>query len=555
MKKLSFAISVLMIIALLAACAPKAVETPTAAPVQPTAVQAEATKAPEPTAAPVEPTKVPEPVVPAIAPEVTVAISGDPSDLAPFVGMSMGRIAGLKTLYEYLVEVDQMGGESVPMIAKSVEKTGDMTYLVTIFDNVNDSAGNHITASDVAFSYNSGIESGKMRPLGDIASVKATGDYTVEFVFKVDFGPGGLDKILTECPIVSQKAYEASPDKFSSKPIATGPYVLTEYVPGSSLTFDKRDNYWQTDEKYRTLFSHANVQKIVFQVITEPAQNAIALETGSVDITAGVTQDDLPRFQNNPKYSVFNYMDNLSQVLEFNGTDGNPFTSKELRQAVAYAIDTKAMCDAVAPGACTPLHTVGNSNFGGYQAKWDSEPNYEYDLAKAKELFAASGAKTGMTAKLLGQNDARSGLIAQIIQASLAEIGITVEINLVEPAVYNQVSYDPTQYDLLIGSTAGGDFIFNPWQLVYDQNRNKGTTSNFFKDDKLQSLLMAASSSDGFTPENLDAFNQYQKEQLYAYGMLSFNNIIVSVNGITNIARDTRGQTIPGACEFAPDFK
>jgi ABC-type transport system substrate-binding protein len=544
-KSLVFAISVIMVVALLVtSCKPAPTPVPTAKP--PTAVP--------PTAVP--PTAVPPTPAPSIPAEVTVAIGADPADLSPFVGMSMGRIAVLKAIYEYLLETDSMGGAAVPMIAKSVEKTADKTYKVTIFDYVKDSAGNKITAADVAWSYNSGMTAGKMRPLGDVVSVKATGDYTVEFVFKVDFGVGGLDKILTECPIISQKAYESSPDKFATKPITTGPYLLTQYVPGSSLTFEKRADYWQTDASKLALFSHTNVQKIVFQVITEAAQHAIALETGTADISASVSGDDVARFASNPKFTVFKFRDNLTQLLEFNGTAGNPFTNKELRQAVAYAIDTTAMCNAVAPGACAVAHTIGNGNFGGYLTKWDTEPYYEYDLAKAKELFAASGHKPGdVTAKLLAQNDARSGLMAQVIQAALAELGITVNISQVEPSVYNQLATDPTAYDLIIQAAAGGDFIFNPWQLAYDANRNKGTTANFFKDDQLQALLMTASSMAGFTPDNLDAFHKYQKEQMYAYGMLSYLNNVVSVKGITKVVRDTRGQLIPGAFEYAADFK
>jgi hypothetical protein len=114
---------------------------------------------------------------------------------------------------------------------------------------------------------------------------------------------------------------------------------------------------------------------------------------------------------------------------------------------------------------------------------------------------------------------------------------------------------DPASYDLVINAAAGGDFIFSPWQLVYDQNRNNGTTGNFFVDDQLQALLDTASSLDGFTPENVDAFQQYQKEQMYAYGMLSYMNLVVGVDGITKVVRDTRGQIIPGACEYSPDFK
>ena len=139
--------------------------------------------------------------------EVDIAIGADPADLSPFVGMSMGRIAVLKTIYEYLIEVDSMGGKAVPMIAKSWEKTGDKIYKVTIFDNVFDSAGNHITAADVAWSYNTAKELGNLRPLGDIVSFTAVDDVNLDLEVKANFGPGGLEKVLAECPIVSQAAY------------------------------------------------------------------------------------------------------------------------------------------------------------------------------------------------------------------------------------------------------------------------------------------------------------------------------------------------------------
>lgn len=508
----------------------------------------EATSAPaESTSAPAEETAAPIAVV--------VTIGADPADLSPFTGNNLGRIAVLKTIYEYLLEADSMGSEAVPMLAKEVTKVDDLTYDVTIFDYITDSAGNHITAADVAWSYTTAIEGGQMRPLGSVESVTQTGDYTARFVLKAAPGVGDVDKILTEAPIISQKAYEESPDKMATKPITTSPYVLTEFVPGSSLSFEKRADYWQTDPEYRTIFSQTNVDKITFQVITEPAQNAIALETGTADISAAVSGDDISRFEGNPDYTVFKFKDNLTWMLAFNGTEGSPFfDNKDLRQAIAYAIDTTAMCTAV--GSCAPAHTLGNSNFGGYQEKWDSEPYYEFDLTKAKELFAASGHQPGdLTVKLLVSNSPKDGLVAQIVQAALAEIGITVNIDAEETSVYNQAMYDPTAFDMALVAAAGGDFAISPWLLEYDQNRNNGTTGQFFKDDQLQSLLMTASSLAGYTPENVDAFNQYQKEQVYVYAMYSWVNNVVAVKGVTDIVRDTRGQIIPGACVYSSDYK
>jgi ABC-type transport system substrate-binding protein len=541
-KVLAFVMLLALAASILAGCGGTAPST--AAPAEPQVPAAAPTDAPAAPAAPADS---------GTASKVVVAINADPANLGPFVGMSMGRISVLSTMYEYLFFA--VGPELKPYLAKSFEQKDDKTFIVTLFDTIIDSAGNKITAADVVFSYNTAMAANAYRPLGDVASVKATGDYTVEIVTKEAVGVGGFAKIGTECPVVSQKAYEASSDQMATKPITTAVYTLTEYVPGSSLTFERRADYWQKDASMRPIVAQANVQTAVFQIITEQAQHTVALQTGSADISTSVPGSDIALFDGQPGFNVTKNMDNLTQLLAFNGTAGNPFTSKELRQAVSYAIDKKALCEAVAPGACNPSHVLGNSNFIGYMSKWDTENYYDYDLAKAKELFAASGAKQGLTVTLLAQNDAKTGLIAQVIQADLAEIGITVNITQVEPPVFNTEEYVPEKYDLLINAAAGGDYIFSPWQLMFDQKRYNGTTSNWFKDDQLQKLMDTAADQSTFNDANVDAAWQYLKEQDYMMGLLSYVNNIVSVSGVTKVHLDFRGFVVPGACEYAPDYK
>ncbi len=483
------------------------------------------------------------------AAEVTVALADDPGDLGPFVAMSLGRIGVLNTMYEFLYL------EGTPVIAESFVAAEDgMSCVVTVRNNVKDSAGNAITAADVAWSYTSGMTAGNLRPLGDVESVTATGDYTVEMKFKKAMGERDLGDILGECPIVSQKAFEASDDEFATKPISTSMYVVTENVPGATLTFEKNADYWQTDESLRSPMAQANVDKIIFQVIKEAAQHSVALETGAIDISGNVAGTDIGRFEGNEDFMVQKVLDNLTQVVLFNGSEGNPFTSLELRQAVAYAIDSNAVgLGAAGENGFAVSHTIGNANFNGYLTKWDTQPYYEQDLAKAKELFTASGATSGMTARLLTQTEPKVVLMAQVIQAQLKELGITVEINSVEPAVFNDLKADPTAWDLCLDATAGGDQVYSPWALLYDATRYNGATSNFFVDPKLQELLAAAQADP--SEANLDAFVAYDKENVYAYALLSWQNNYVAVSGVTEIALDKRGQIIPGACVYSPDFE
>ena len=535
MKKMMFVFSIFMVIAMLMGCAPRA--TPTAVPAQPvTAVSAQPTTAAAETAV----------AAPSIYPKVIVAVQGDPSNLGPFVGMSLGRIGVLTTMYEYLFY--QVGPDLTPFIAKSFEKVADKTYDVTIFENVTDSAGNHITAADVAYSFTTAMGLGNLQPLGDLASVTAKSDYVAEFVTKTDLG-GGINKVLIECPIVSQKAYEASSDQMATKPITTAAYVLTEYVPGSSLTFERRADYWQTDSTKSPIVAKANVQTAVFQIIAEPAQHTIALQTGTAGISISVPGSDVALFEDKPGFSVLRKMDNLTNLIAYNGSTGNVLTNKDLRMALSYAIDKQALCDAVSPGACNPSHEIGNANFIGYLTKWDSEPYYEFDLAKAKDLYATSGAPAGLELTLLATSQPPStGLVCQVIQAQLAELGVKVNIVQVDPPVFNTEKYDPTKYDLLYDASAGGDFVYSPWQLMFDQKRYNGTTSNWFKDDKLQSLMSAAATDT--TEANVDAAWQYIKAQDYMQGLFSYVNNIVSISDVTSVFLDGRGFVVPGASEY-----
>lgn len=61
----------------------------------------------------------------------------------------------------------------------------------------------------MAWSYQSGMDSGNLPKLAAIASVEAKDDYTVRFVFN-ELSAGDLDALLMECPIVTRAAYEAS---------------------------------------------------------------------------------------------------------------------------------------------------------------------------------------------------------------------------------------------------------------------------------------------------------------------------------------------------------
>ena len=93
--------------------------------------------------------------------EITVSVSSDIADLAPFSVTTNGRQSVLPTLYEYLAYYDP-GTESGirGILMKDFEVVDGFTFRIEIYDYIYDSAGNHITSEDVAYCFNTYHELG-----------------------------------------------------------------------------------------------------------------------------------------------------------------------------------------------------------------------------------------------------------------------------------------------------------------------------------------------------------------------------------------------------------
>lgn len=489
--------------------------------------------------------------------KVNVALNSDPETMAPWGGATVGgKVVVLANIYETLFTLEQIGGEMKPGIASSYEQIDDYTYRIKLYENVTDSMGNPVTSADVVFSYQTGAALGNMATfLAAYDSIAAVDDYTVDLKLN-STEMGGLLNTTTMVFVVSQKSYEADPDGFASKPVGTGPYMLKEWTPGATVLLEKNPAFWQADDPHNA-FAYQNCDEIECIVYTEPAQIAIALETGEVDFAANVANSDLYLFgegSQNPNFNVYQVPAALNQVILFNCSEGRVTANQMLRQAVCYAIDTTAILDGAYNGLGNICKTYGNPSYGDYVKKWDTENYYDYNLDKAKELVTASGyAGEPITIMVLSSMSAQVRS-AEIIQAYLAEAGITANIVTYDATLYNTYRFDPTQWDMQVTNKGSGDYICNIWKYNFDHRLFKGKGQMLSTDEHLQELLEAALSTKTHNDTTMDAFHQYLKEMAYGYGMLYSYESFIYVNTMDSVVITTQNAVLPGSCTYSADF-
>ncbi|MGN1019725.1 MAG: ABC transporter substrate-binding protein [Aristaeellaceae bacterium] len=475
---------------------------------------------------------------------VVVGIAGDPGNIGPFQGMGLGRIGILFTTYEMLMVKD--GDEYVGCLMKTLTPVDDLTYDVEIYDYIYDQAGNHLTASDIKFCYESAQATGNLPKLSAVASIEVLSDYVCRFTFS-ELSAGDLESLLMECPIVTQAAYEASADEMATDPVTTSPYRVVSYATGSTIEMEYSGSYWQTDDSLVPTTSRHNVNRITFKIIPDAVQLVNALQTKEIDISAAIDAAYIKDFMDREGFNVTQFPDSITKYLVFNN---NVFGDANLRKAIAYAIDVDDINTFAYDGLAMTAKTVGNSKYPDFQAKWNDEEYYEYDEAKANEYFQAAGVTSASYVLMYNVSDVNT-LIAQTIQSDLAMFGINIELKAYDTALFNTYKYanDGGEWDLMLDEGGSSGLLCNVWKLTMDaRDQVHGMTIGYVADDQLQSLLEAALTTDA--ADDMDAFHQYLKEQCYEYGLIAPTVNLAHTDTIKTAVTCFRGQVIPGACEY-----
>ena len=446
------------------------------------------------------------------------ASNSDCVTFAPWGQQGGGRKAIRRALYETLTYLNSDGTISYDL-AKEITEVSPGVYDITIYDYIYDTAGNHMTASDVVFSFNKAQEAGTYsRYFSNFESIEQTGDYTVRMSF-TDEKVGSFYVLFDFIYIVTEAGFEQSGDGMTLNPIGTTSYVLDEYVSGAKIVFKKVDTYWQKEDLIIDALK-PNLDSFTWVIITEKAQHAIALESGAIDATNGVTSADYVNFvdDNDDPLDGYGYIESFKTnllALNFNCSSQSICSDVNLRKAIAYAIDTSAMVHAAYGSAGWAAKCYSSPAFRDYTTSWESDDYFACNVDTAKEYLAKSS-YDGRELILLTAGDTEHTTQATLIQAYCEAVGIKVKVEAFDSNLFLSYQDDRNYvYDMTLEFADGSYYTYEIQSNLVDYFEN-GDGVIRISDSKLKELFNTASSKETASVETMQELLDYLDETCYS---------------------------------------
>ncbi len=314
--------------------------------------------------------------------------------------------------------------------------------------------GREFTADDIVYNINRVLGAGEFagqppnpffaQNFSAIKEAVAVGTYAVQFNLN---HPGAIAMYQLLGAMFTYAAPEWIEQPDPTDPmgvIGTSPWILMELLPGTSMTYSANPDYWGYDERHpANKLPYAD--EVVQLAIPDPASALAALRSGQVDMwtdpMGSLTWTQMESLANtNP--DIHTAMQPCPGAVLFLRCDTEPFIDINVRKALNLAIDREGIAetyfggysDGKACGIIGPAITGWSVHYDEWPAELQAE--YTYDVEGARALLAQTDWPTGFDTNVVSASNQSPDLLV-LIQSMLADIGVNMEINQMDPPTYS----------------------------------------------------------------------------------------------------------------------
>ncbi len=336
-------------------------------------------------------------------------------------------------VYSGLTSFDPQTGEPIPDLAESWEVSPDgKTYTFKLVENAywHQDFGK-FTSADVKYSYERILDPATKTTyraeFNNILSIEAPNEYTVVINLKTpDAGFPYQVGNYHQGQIVKKEAIEKYGDQYPRNPVGTGPFALKEWVANSYMTLEGHAGYYR---------GKPTLERIRLNLIKDTSAAETALSNGEVDVAMNIGRNTeiIDRLNNAGKYTLHKSEDYANNLWIFQ-PDYAPLADPRVRQAFAHACDAESIIKELTPYTAKPAHNVIPPFMPVYNG---DVPVYEYSPVQARKLLQEAGLGSGLTVTQILTNTTGASDDLLMRQAQLAEVGIKLEFELMETAIWN----------------------------------------------------------------------------------------------------------------------
>ncbi|MDR1355739.1 MAG: ABC transporter substrate-binding protein [Propionibacteriaceae bacterium] len=465
------------------------------------------------------------------AQNLVIGVTSDVDTLFPWKATQFNTVNVMQTLYGTLVEFDE-NLAIVPGIATSWETSDDgLSVTFKLREGVKFADGSPCEAEDVKFSYDAIMDeatgAASRSSLASVLSVEAVDSLTVVLHLSAP------DVVLLSNLAVINLAILSSTDteeSLSTTPNGTGPFKLQERKPSQSLILARNENYWGDSAKLDT---------IEFRVIPDETSIVSAMQAGNVQLSIF---DDPVVAQTAESAGI--KIQETSQlayhVLQLNTVSG-PLADVNFRLAIQCAVDRQEVLDTAASGEG---EVTGPITAPAFRSDPKARPCPTKDITKAKEYLAASAYPEGATIRtIVSQGEyATSVNEATNVQAQLAEIGITLDLQVMESGAY-VTAWLAADFEAAIALNGGRPEPYGMYNRYFISTGNLNTVAGY-SSEELDTLFDAAR-QESDTTARANLYQQISKHLednavwVWLFTSYTYAATTSNVSGFTPMANDS----------------
>ena len=398
---------------------------------------------------------------------LTIEEGPDVETIDPALNQAADGANYITMLSDNLLRLDK-DGKIAPSLAEKYEVSDDgLTWTFHLRDGLKWSDGSPLTANDFVYSWQRMVDpevaapyaetmlgmvegykdaignpdaNGNTTTTPDVTKLKVEAPDDKTFVVHMSHPTPYFDRLASFAALspVKKEVVEANPDGWSLDPktyVSTGPFKLTEWKQGSHILVTKNENYWNKDA----------VKLDGIKCLLMQDQNAAfsAYESGEASMIKDYPVEEVTTIQKRPDYKSSPKLG--IAYIDINN-DLDEFKDPKVREALALALDRKYMADTITAGINSPAKgfipdgvvdwdgSAWADNITDKSAYYDND-NFDANLAKAKELLKEAGHENGAGLPTMSYTTNDTGFnkkVAEYLQQAWKELGINVEVNIVE---------------------------------------------------------------------------------------------------------------------------